>query len=99
MAGDYRFRFDIRDDHIGIRIDYGRDKGGLIATLTGARKPLTTRSALSMLIRRPFGSRRVLALIHWQALKLWLKRAGFRARPEAPNIDVSRDAAHGAGGR
>ena len=90
VAGDYRFRFDIRDDHIGIRIDYGRDKGGLIATLTGARKPLTTRSALSMLIRRPFGSRRVLALIHWQALKLWWKGARFRPLPPPPKSDVSR---------
>ena len=25
----------------------------------------------------PFGSRRVLALIHWQALKLWPKRVPF----------------------
>ena len=29
------------------------------------------------------GARRVLALIHWQALKLWIKRAAYRTRPVA----------------
>ncbi|MEL7395709.1 MAG: DUF1365 family protein, partial [Pseudomonadota bacterium] len=38
----------------------------------------------------PFGSRRVLALIHWQALKLWFKGARFKSRPEPPVHEVSR---------
>ena len=99
VSGRYVFRFDITSERIGIWIDFSDGENGLIATLTGPRAPLTNRGILWSLLRRPFGARRVLALIHWQALKLWLKRAGFRARPEAPNIDVSRDAAHGAGGR
>ncbi|GHF42128.1 DUF1365 domain-containing protein [Seohaeicola zhoushanensis] len=90
VAGSYRFQFDIRPDRIGIRIDYGREARGLVATLTGPRAPLTNRSILSMLLRRPFGSRRVLALIHWQALKLWWKGARFRHRPEPPAQEVSR---------
>lgn len=72
VAGGYLFRFDISDDHIGIWIDYRTaEGGGLVATLTGSRRPLTTASLLKACLRRPFGSRRVLALIHWQALKLW----------------------------
>jgi DUF1365 family protein len=43
-----------------------------------------------MMLRRPFGSRRVLTLIHWQALKLWWKKAGYRSRPEPPDHEVSR---------
>ena len=35
-------------------------------------------------------ARRVMALIHWQALKLFLKGAGFRPRPEPPQEEVSR---------
>jgi len=31
----------------------------------------------------------VLALIHWQALKLWWKGGGYRPRPEPPVKDVS----------
>jgi uncharacterized protein len=90
VEGGYRFRFDIRPDHVNIRIDYGHAAGGLVATLTGARRPATTASLLGAMVRRPFGSRRVLALIHWQALKLWWKGAGFRHRPTPPADEVSR---------
>lgn len=90
VEGGYTFRFDITEARIGIWIDYARDKGGLIATLTGKRKPLTNRSILRSLLRRPFGARRVLALIHWQALKLWIKGAVYRPRPSPPVKEVSR---------
>ncbi|WP_299601619.1 DUF1365 domain-containing protein [uncultured Tateyamaria sp.] len=91
IEGSYEFRFDIRDDRIGVWIDYSRDgEGGLIATLTGRRCALTNRAILRAALRRPFGSRRVLALIHWQAIKLWWKRATYRARPVPPSEEVSR---------
>ena len=91
IEGGYEFRFDIRDDRIGIWIDYSRDgEGGVIATLTGTRAPLTNRAILRMLWRRPFGSRRVLALIHWQALKLWWKKATYRPVPTPPDAELSR---------
>ena len=90
VEGGYTFRFDITPDRIGIWIDYSRGKGGLIATLTGHRKPLTNAGILRATLRRPFGSRRVLALIHWQALKLWWKGATFRSRPLPPVDEVSQ---------
>lgn len=90
IAGGYTFRFDIQPDSIGIWIDFSESGAGLIATLTGPRKPLTNASILRAMVRRPFGSRRVLALIHWQALKLWFKGAGYRPRPEPPVDEVSR---------
>ena len=90
IDGGYEFRFDIRDDKIGIWIDYSQGNGGLLATLTGPRKPLTNSGILKACLRRPFGSRRVLALIHWQAVKLWLKKATFRSRPTPPESEVSR---------
>ena len=90
VEGGYRFRFDIRPDRIGIWIDYARGNGGVIATLTGLRRPITNASIIKAALRRPFGSRRVLALIHWQALKLWFKGATFRAQPEPPTKEVSR---------
>ncbi|WP_439153778.1 DUF1365 domain-containing protein [Yoonia sp.] len=90
VEGGYVFRFDIQPDSIGIWIDYSRGNGGLIATLTGARKPLRNTSILRAVLRRPFGSRRVLALIHWQAMKLWWKGATFRPRPEPPTQEVSK---------
>ena len=41
-------------------------------------------------LRRPFGSRRVLALIYWQAAKLRWKGVAFRHRPAPPADEVTR---------
>jgi uncharacterized protein len=90
VEGSYRFRFDIRPDRIGIWIDYTSQTGGVYTNLTGQRVPLTNAGILATCLRRPFGSRRVLALIHWQALKLALKGVKFRNRPLPPSEDVSR---------
>ncbi len=90
VEGGYSFRFDIREDRVGIWIDYSAGNGGLIATLTGRRAPLTNGAILRACLRRPFGSRRVLALIHWQAVRLWWKGATFRSRPLPPAEEVTR---------
>jgi len=90
VAGDYAFRFDISDDRIAIRIDFRTGNGGVYATLTGPRGPLTNGAILRACLRRPLGSRRVLGLIHWQALKLWWKGARYRARPKPPVDEVTR---------
>ena len=90
VEGDYRFQFAIGAERIGISIEYLRAGGGLIATLVGPRQPLSNASILGGFLRRPLGSRLVLALIHWQAVKLWLRRARFRPCPEAPQSDISR---------
>ncbi len=88
-TGEYTFRFDFSDQRIGVWIDYGQDSGGIIATLTGERQTLTNQSLLKAILRRPFGARRVTALIYWQALKLRLKGASYRPRPAPPERDVS----------
>lgn len=90
VEGGYHFRFDIRADKIGIWIDYSAGAGGLMATLTGPRRALRNRDILRACLRRPFGSRRVLALIYWQALKLRIKGAVYRPRPTPPVDEVSR---------
>ncbi len=90
VDGGYEFRFDLREDRIDIRIDMTGGDGGVVATLVGPVRALTNRSLLAAMLRRPFGSRRVLALIHWQALKLWWKGAAYRPRPEPPEQEVSK---------
>lgn len=91
INGNYRFSFDITPDKIAIRIDYrGAGEMGLIATLTGPRRPLTNASIVYACLRRPMGSRRVLGLIHWQALKLWWKGARYVPRPVPPVDEISR---------
>lgn len=89
IEGGYTFRFDITDAHVHIVIDYSRGNGGLMATLKGSRTPLSNTSIVKAALRRPFGSRRVLALIHWQAIKLWWKKATFRSCPDPLDTEVS----------
>ena len=90
VEGLYRFNFDLRPDRIAIRIEYRREGGGLLATLAGERKPLTSGALMAAALRRPAGSLRVLALIHGQALKLWARGARYHSRPEPPDVEVSR---------
>ena len=90
VGGDYSFRFDIRDDRVGVWIDFRVGPERLYATLTGRRAPLTNRAILWAALRRPLGSRRVLGLIHWQALVLWWKGAQWHNRPQPPADEVSR---------
>lgn len=91
IAGRYAFTFDIGPAAIAIRIEHRPGDAGeaLIATLTGPRMPLTNRRILGAMLRRPFGSRRVLALIHWQALVLWWKGARYVPRPDPPRQGVT----------
>ncbi len=89
IAGDYAFGFDITPDKIAIRIDFRNGRGGLVATLDGARKPLTNRAILRAMLRRPLGALRTSLLIHWQALRLKTKGARFRRRPTPPSEEVS----------
>lgn len=83
VAGTYTFRFDIRPDRIGIWIDYTTPGGGLFTNLIGPRQPLTNRGILASALRRP-GSRRVLALIHWQALEALAQEGQVQPPPHAP---------------
>lgn len=89
VAGDYRFRFDIDAERVEIGIRQIDGAEGQLAGLRGGLLPLRSRTILVSALRRPGGSLRVLALIYWNALLLKLKGARYRARPEAPDHEVS----------
>ena len=52
------------------------------ATLNLAREEITGGSLARALAQFPLMTARVTALIYWQALKLWFKRAPFHAHPD-----------------
>lgn len=56
-------------------------------TLALRRRPITARSLAAILLRFPFMTARVIAGIHWQALKLWLKRVPVHNHP-APRMET-----------
>lgn len=91
MQAEYRFRFTEPRDRLAIAInEYRHDELLLVATQTGHGQVLTDRHLIKALLRFPFNSVKVMALIHWQALKLWLRRAPFFAKPAPPDEDISR---------
>lgn len=89
VEGQYSFNFDISDGTIDIRISYRNNGDGVLATLSGRRQPATSASLLWAALRRPFGAIRVVALIYWQALVLWIKRAPFLKTPPPPDVLTS----------
>lgn len=89
MDGGYRFRLLPPGERMAIDIRYG-DEGGdlLVATLSGKGQPLTGGAVLRALLSHPFVTLKVVAGIHWEALKLWRKGARFHRRPE-PAVRLS----------
>ena len=89
VAGTYDFSFAISETAIAIRILHRNGVEGVVATLSGERRPLSNASLLRAALRRPFGAMRTIALIYWQALRLRLKGAKYRPAPTPPKTEVS----------
>lgn len=82
MDQTYRFFLSDPGPRHYARIDV-EEQGGrpFIATLTGRGEPLTDAAVLRTLARFPLLSGRVTGLIHWQALRLWLKGVPVVRKP------------------
>jgi DUF1365 family protein len=91
ICGHYVFRFCYKDDKVGVWIDHHDEEGLLITTsVVGRRRPLTASGLLFCFFRYPLVTFRVIGLIHYQALRLWLKGVPYRTRPAPPSKEVSR---------
>jgi DUF1365 family protein len=85
LAMRYLFRLRPPTDTVSVRILETDAEGPLLAaTFKGERKPLTTRALLAALGSVPLLTATVVAGIHWEALKLWLKGLRLVPRPAAP---------------
>lgn len=82
MPMRYRFRVSPPDDTVKLRIlETDADGPLLSATFHGTRRALTARALLGSLFALPLVTFKIVAAIHWEALRLWLK--GARLVPEA----------------
>ncbi|MCV2370336.1 DUF1365 domain-containing protein [Roseateles oligotrophus] len=97
VAGRYRFRFMHSSGPAGqwrtvARVDHEDEFGELLlqTSISGQLQPLTEASARAAFFAMPALSLMVLARIHWQAMRLWLKRVPFFGKPSPPESLLSR---------
>jgi DUF1365 family protein len=94
MAGEYRVAVRDEDDSLTIGIALSHDgRPVLSASLALRRRPLTTMGLLWMLIRHPLMTQRTIGLIHWHALRLWLRRVPFHRHGAARMAVAGREGA------
>jgi DUF1365 family protein len=91
VEGHYRFRFMRTADRVVARIDHDDADGPLLLTsVSGRLAPLTSSSVRAAFFGMPMMTLGVIARIHWQALRLWLKRVPFFRKPAPPGLSVTR---------
>jgi len=85
VDGSYRFRIAAPGERISAHIDVLRQGNRVFdTTLTARRRALSASSLFKTFARYPHMGLWTLALIHYQALRLWIKRAPYFSKPEPP---------------
>jgi uncharacterized protein len=90
---NFDFNLHIPNEKLNIRIDdYKNNERFFISTLTGTKEKLSTANLIWYSLRFPFLTIRIIALIHWNALLLWLKKIPFHKKADNPHLqrDVFR---------
>jgi len=87
---DFAFQLQLPSDKLNLRIDdYRNGERFFIATLTGEKRELTGSRLLAYTLRFPLITVKVIGLIHWNALLLWLKKIPYRKK--AANSELQKD--------
>ncbi len=84
MDTNFDFDLEIPGDKLKLKID-DYDKNGkrfFISTLNGQQKPLKDSTLLLYFFSFPLITLKVIGLIHWQALKLWLKKIPYHKKSD-----------------
>jgi DUF1365 family protein len=81
MDCEYRFRLAEPTEHLSVFIrQFQSGRFLLAASQTGQARPLDDHHLLGALLRTPLMTFKVMAAIHWQALKIWLRGGRFHRR-------------------
>jgi DUF1365 family protein len=84
MAMRYHFRVSPPADKVKLRIlETDREGPLLAATFSGRRRALTSAALLRAFFSLPLVTLKIVAAIHWEALRLWLKGARLAPRVNA----------------
>lgn len=86
----FDFRVALPGDRLDVAIDdYRGDQCVLVSKLVGRRRALTARSLAAMTVKYPLVTVKIIAAIHWQAFRLWLKKVPFFKKED--RRDLQRD--------
>jgi hypothetical protein len=89
MAMRYHFRVSPPGHSVKLRIlETDREGPLLSATFSGRRRGLTTAALLRSFFSLPLVSFKIVAAIHWEALRLWLKGARLVPRAHVAGTDI-----------
>jgi DUF1365 family protein len=87
---NFDFNISVPSEKLNIRIDdMKEDQRFFISTLTGTRKLFSGKNLLYYGLRFPFITLKIITLIHWNALLLYLKKIPFHRK--AANQDLQRN--------
>jgi hypothetical protein len=85
VEGRYDFRIVPPGDTVDVVVNYSDEEGVLLhASFRAKRRPLTDRSLLIAFFRYPLMTMKVIAGIHWEALRLWRKGVPIVKQPPPP---------------
>ena len=88
MAGGYRFTFtgpgEAEGDRFALSIRYGAEVPRMTATMALTARPMRDGVLSRLLLAMPLMPMKVVAAIHWHALRVWMGGARYQPVPPAP---------------
>ena len=91
MSARYHFRLRRPGEQLLLAIRETENQQALLhAVFRGGRQPLSDRNLLGSFCRLPLMTLRIMAAIHWQAAKLFVKGMRILPRPTEPEQRISR---------
>ena len=88
--GRYQFHVRAPGDNIFVGVDFWEAERPVLKTyFSGARVALTTASLARLVARHPLMTFKVVAGIHWEAARLWLKGVPLVERHGSPRYSIA----------
>lgn len=85
VTGQYRFTLRTPDNRLLVTVENWESGARThMANIVAEQAPAKTATLLQLAVTQPFSSLGVMAAIHWQALKIWMRGAGYHRKPAPP---------------
>jgi DUF1365 family protein len=88
LQGGYRFAFNAPGKNFTVSIQYGAEIKRLTATMRLLARTYSDGALLRLLLQMPLTPMKVIAAIHWQALKIFLRGGKFHRVPAEPHAPI-----------